>query len=232
MSRRGFLSQMWDLTKTASGLYLASAVLDTDEAQAQTTQPKRIISVNDLPIAPEDAVKSKDYTDRVNFGRVPLYDVRKHREIYIAKNFQVHEFNKRSTLANNKDGSLHDDFIRLDPNLVTLLQNTRDLVGPIDVVSGYRSNWYNNYLRSHGVKASKLSQHTSGRAADCKSKLPIRELADIFAQELAKLGIRGGIGVYDTFVHVDTAENVGRKRKPSRRWGNHIAKGYHVREAA
>lgn len=73
---------------------------------------------------------------------------------------------------------------------------------PFHLISGYRSPETNALLRlrTHGV-ASK-SQHTIGRAADIF--VEGRSLKQI--QKAALSLMAGGVGRYDSFVHVDTGK--------------------------
>lgn len=65
---------------------------------------------------------------------------------------------------------------------------------PIKVISGYRCSNHNNK-----VDGAKKSQHMLTQAADIM-------VDEISPQKIAKLahGIFNGIGVYDSFTHVDT----------------------------
>ena len=84
-----------------------------------------------------------------------------------------------------------------DPALFELLEKLRRGLGdaPITITSGYRCEKHNA-----AVGGSKNSQHLYGKAADIKVKgVNPREVAQI----ARTLGF-GGIGVYSSWVHVDT----------------------------
>ncbi|MBY0281909.1 MAG: DUF882 domain-containing protein [Alphaproteobacteria bacterium] len=99
----------------------------------------------------------------------------------------------------------------IDYKLLNLLHNITQKLGtqkPIHLVSGYRCLETNNRLRlNDGYGVAKHSQHTLGRAADIFIEgHSLRKIGQI-ALNLKS----GGVGRYDSFVHVDT----GRIR----RWG-------------
>ena len=67
------------------------------------------------------------------------------------------------------------------------------------VLSGYRSLAYNAK-----VGGASKSMHLVGRAADVTSPCYSPEQVQAIAFELQDDGIIGGVGVYQTFTHVDT----------------------------
>lgn len=92
----------------------------------------------------------------------------------------------------------------VDAGLINVLQELRDaLQRPVIVHSGNRCSKYNKK-----VKGAAKSQHLRGRAADISVK-------DVSPASLGRaieriLRGRGGLGVYDTFVHVDTRASAAR----------------------
>lgn len=117
---------------------------------------------------------------------IKIYSLKKDGELSLSKNFKVKEFRC-------KDGS---DTIKIDTELVTMLQKIRDIVGvPVKINSAYRTPSYNAK-----VGGAKNSYHTKGQACDivCSGKTPL----DI-AKIAESLGMRGIIK-YNTFTHVDT----------------------------
>src|ERR671918_512123 len=73
---------------------------------------------------------------------------------------------------------------------------------PLLVTSGYRTQATNERLRRHGIDAARNSFHLRGRAVDI-------QLPGIEPRVMARLGLLlglGGVGVYATFVHLDTGE--------------------------
>ena len=71
---------------------------------------------------------------------------------------------------------------------------------PIMVTSGYRTKATNDRLRRQGIDAARRSFHLLGRAADI-------QIDGVPAAHLAALGsdLRlGGVGIYATFIHLDT----------------------------
>ena len=104
----------------------------------------------------------------------------------LTENFTVKEFAC-------KDGS---DEILIDAKLVALLQDLRDHFGkPVVINSAYRTASHNA-----SVGGAKNSQHVLGKAADIYiSGVSPKQIAD-YAK---KLGVKG-VGLYSSFVHVDT----------------------------
>lgn len=109
----------------------------------------------------------------------------------LSKNFKVKEFAC-------KGGSCCKE-VKIDEKLVDYLQNIRNhFNASLTINSAYRCTEHNKK-----VGGSSNSNHTKGKAADIVVK-------GINPLEVAKyaesLGIKG-IGLYDTFVHIDTREN-------------------------
>lgn len=105
--------------------------------------------------------------------------------VRVSKDFVLREFEC-------KDGS-HQVVLKRD--LLDKLQRLRDLAGlPVVVTSGYRNPAYN--LK---VGGSPTSRHLRGEAAD----IQIPGLSPQQVAELAEKVGFNGIGVYDTFTHVD-----------------------------
>lgn len=112
--------------------------------------------------------------------------------IKVSKNFKLYEFQC-------KDGS---NLVKVDSVLVNKLQQLRDLIGkPIIVNSAYRTPEYNKK-----VGGSPNSQHVLGKAADIRvNGLTPKQLAN-YCEKIEF----GGIGIYKTFVHVDTRQGKAR----------------------
>lgn len=120
----------------------------------------------------------------------------------LTSNFELKEFAC-------KDGSIIPDNIL--PNIVELAENLqvlRDYLGfPIQINSGYRSPAYNE-----SVGGVKNSQHLLGKAADivCQKYTPEQLLAAVeklIAEGKVKFG---GVGIYNTFLHVDLRDKKAR----------------------
>ena len=106
--------------------------------------------------------------------------------IQISKNFKLKEFQC-------KDGS---QLVKVDSQLLHKLQELRDEIGkPIIINSGYRTPEYNKK-----VGGAQNSYHMQGKAADIQVN-GIKP-ADL-AKKAEKVGF-DGIGIYKTFIHVDT----------------------------
>jgi len=95
-------------------------------------------------------------------------------------------------------------FNTVDSELIRILQSFRDKIGePITISSGCRCPIYNAF-----ILGSENSQHMKGRAADIVTGNPIGD-QQYFLKEYSK---KYGIGVYDTFTHIDTRSG------PKARW--------------
>lgn len=113
--------------------------------------------------------------------------------IKLSKNFYLKEF-----ICKEGKGE-----VLISNGLIEKLQSLRDyLREPITIVSAYRSPAYNKK-----INGSPKSQHMYGRAVDIKvSGIDTGEVAKV----AMKLGFRG-IGIYDTFTHVDIREKLVNK---------------------
>ena len=128
---------------------------------------------------------------------VKTYSVKKDGSTYLSKNFKVSEFKCN-------DGS---DTVLISDKLVDLLQKIRDHFGvAVTINSGYRTSAYNKK-----VGGATNSQHVKGTAADIVAKgvdpLTVAQYAEYLMPN------SGGIGVYQTFTHVDV-------RTSRSRWDN------------
>ena len=116
------------------------------------------------------------------------YSLRRDGDLQLSPHFRLSEFASR-------DGA---DKVLVDEALVALLEAIRAATGgAVTINSGYRSPAHNAAVG--GVSSS---QHLYGRAADVvvdgASPLLVGQIAEYY------LDRRGGIGVYQTFTHVDT----------------------------
>ena len=123
----------------------------------------------------------------MNGAKVKAYSKAKDGSKQLTKNFKVREFAC-------KDGS---DVIFISMDLVEILQKIRDHFGkPVVINSAYRTPPYNEK-----VDGADYSQHLYGMAADISvSGVKPKDVA-AFAETL--LPKTGGIGIYDSFTHVD-----------------------------
>lgn len=112
----------------------------------------------------------------------------------LSTNFRVREFACT-------DGS---DPIFIDLELVTILQRIRTHFGKaVKITSAYRTP-----TKNKSCGGSDFSFHLYGMAADIKiSGISPKKVAS-YAEEL--LPYSGGIGVYDTFTHIDVRETKSR----------------------
>ena len=119
---------------------------------------------------------------------VGTYSLAREGDKLLSPHFRVREFACR-------DGA---DLVKIDTDLVELLERIRTAAcGAVTVNSGYRTASYNQK-----VGGARASQHLLGRAADIQvsgaSPLLVGQIAEYY------LGGHGGIGVYQTFTHLDT----------------------------
>lgn len=123
---------------------------------------------------------------------VKTYSLAKDGDTKLSKNFSVKEFRCR-------DGS---DKVLISSKTVDYLQKIRDHFGkPVTLNSGYRTPTYNK-----SIGGSPKSQHMYGRAADITVKDVSLEDVYLYAEQL---GV-GGLGYYDTFVHIDSRDDHAR----------------------
>ena len=125
---------------------------------------------------------------------VKTYSVKKDGSTYLSKNFKVSEFKCN-------DGS---DTVLISDKLVGLLQNIRDHFGAaVTINSAYRTESYNKK-----IGGATKSQHVNGTAADIvvKGATPL-EVAQYMEHIMPD---SGGIGVYQSFTHVDVRANRSR----------------------
>ena len=118
---------------------------------------------------------------------VTVYSKKKDGNKKVSTNFKVREFSCA-------DGS---DPIFISPELVSVLQNIRTHFGkPVTITSAYRTPTHNKKVG--GVNDS---MHLYGAAADIKIKDITPHQVAQYAEKL--LTGKGGIGVYNSFVHID-----------------------------
>lgn len=125
---------------------------------------------------------------------VKTYSVKKDGSTYLSKNFKVSEFKCN-------DGS---DTVLISDKLVGLLQKIRDHFGAaVTINSAYRTESYNKK-----IGGATKSQHVNGTAADIvvKGATPL-EVAQYVEHIMPD---SGGIGVYQSFTHVDVRANRSR----------------------
>ena len=119
---------------------------------------------------------------------VKVYSLAAEGSKQITPHFKVREFAC-------SDGS---DVVFVAPSLVDILEAIRVHFGrPVTITSGYRTVSYNAGLKN----SSKKSQHCNGLAADIKVEghTPL----EVYDYACSLLGDHGGVGIYNTFVHVD-----------------------------
>jgi len=121
-------------------------------------------------------------------ANVKVYNKSKTGNVNLSNNFKVREFAC-------KDGS---NTVKIDYELVCILQKIRDIGGAVTINSAYRTAAHNKKCGG-----ASNSYHLYGRAGDIKCKgLSIDNICKV----ANSLGVKGIIR-YGTFVHIDTRES-------------------------
>lgn len=135
----------------------------------------------------------------------------------LAPNFTLLEFACRCGPHPECDGVAvggvrYHDVVRVHPSLVVALQGARYFYGaPVRVHSGYRPDWYNADVEG----AAEGSTHTWGGGADVSvAGVTPDEVASFFRDAFGA----GGVGLYDTHVHVSVGREGGGDRRFGREW--------------
>ena len=125
---------------------------------------------------------------------IKVYTKAKNGGAKLSANFRVKEFAC-------KDGS---DPVFIDSELVAALQKIRSHFGkPVTITSAYRTP-----TRNKAVGGTVYSQHLYGKAADITvNGVKPKEVA-AYAEKI--LPNTGGIGIYDTFTHIDVRSTKAR----------------------
>ena len=119
---------------------------------------------------------------------VKVYSLSAEGAKQITPHFKVREFAC-------SDGS---DVVFVSQALADILENVRVHYGrPVTITSGYRTVSYNKTVNG----SSKKSQHCNGLAADIKVEGHTPK--EVYDYACSLLGDHGGVGIYNTFVHVD-----------------------------
>ena len=89
----------------------------------------------------------------------------------------------------------HCGELKIDEELMDLIQAARETLGPLRITSGFRCSEHNNNISSTGP----TGPHTTGKAIDIatKSSQQRKELIDYFASKVS------GLGIAKSFIHID-----------------------------
>lgn len=118
-------------------------------------------------------------------ANIKTFSKKRDGNISLSANFKVKEFAC-------KDGS---DIIKIDLDMIPILQKIRNLGGAVTINSAYRTEYWN---KKQGGASN--SYHLYGRAFDIKcSKISLDNICRI----ANALGVKGIIR-YQTFVHIDS----------------------------
>ena len=126
----------------------------------------------------------------------------------LTENFSMDEFEC-------KCGCVMPEFVKKNvQELAENLQVLRNHVGRLNLTNAYRCKYHNA-----DVGGAINSQHTKGKAADIKSRdINPKDMAaivdDLMKCESFKLG---GVGIYNTFTHVDIRGTRARWSKTSKK---------------
>ena len=95
----------------------------------------------------------------------------------------------------------HCGELKINSDIMDLLQQARNDLGPLSITSGYRCSEHNNNISSTGPNGP----HTTGKALDIsvKDSKHRKELITYFAPKVP------GLGIAKSFIHIDilTAED-------------------------
>ena len=124
---------------------------------------------------------------------INVYSKAKDGNKKLSTNFRVKEFACT-------DGS---DPVFIDAELVAVLQKIREHFGkPVTITSAYRTP-----TRNKEVGGTTYSQHLYGKAADIKISGVTPQKVAQYAETLLD---NGGIGIYNTFTHIDVRSTKSR----------------------
>ena len=102
----------------------------------------------------------------------------------------------------------HCGELKINSDIMDLLQQARNDLGPLSITSGYRCSEHNNNISSTGLNGP----HTTGKALDIsvKDSKHRKELITYFAPKVP------GLGIAKSFIHIDilTAED-GFEMRPN-----------------
>lgn len=136
------------------------------------------------------------YIGVIEMTTVVVYSKKKDGNKKVSTNFRVREFAC-------SDGS---DPVFIASELVAVLQKIRTHFGvAVTITSAYRTPPHNAR-----VGGKEFSFHLYGMAADIKAKGISPKKVGAYAETI--LGGRGGIGIYDTFTHIDVRSQKSRWR--------------------
>ena len=135
----------------------------------------------------EALVDGVDYSDPTGVGH-PLLRAAGYEDYRVSTHFTVRDFQTKDEAP----------YMRVASGLVAGLESMRTLVGPLEVISGYRHPHYN---RRRDVGGARYSRHQSGEAADIWSET--KSTIDLARAAIQAMGCGIGLGLGENTIHVD-----------------------------
>jgi len=102
----------------------------------------------------------------------------------------------------------HCGELKIHSDLMDLLQEAREVLGPLSINSGYRCSEHNNKISKTGPSGP----HTTGKAVDIavRDSQHRKQLITYFAPEVT------GLGIAKSFIHIDLLyEEDGFEMRPN-----------------
>ena len=102
----------------------------------------------------------------------------------------------------------HCGELKIHSDLMDLLQEAREVLGPLSINSGYRCSEHNNKISKTGPNGP----HTTGKAVDIavRDSQHRKQLITYFAPEVT------GLGIAKSFIHIDLLyEEDGFEMRPN-----------------
>ena len=142
-------------------------------------------------------------------------------DVQLEKNFMASDFVRPEKGGYLEANPIPPENVPMDPGFMSALQGTRDYVNSPMVVSpegGFRpqahpreKDKFDKFLAGGGDPATfEPGTHVQGKAADVNIQ-GLTQFEQAMAFERNPAFKNGGIGIYDTHIHVDTAGTKARR---------------------
>ncbi|NSW88069.1 MAG: DUF882 domain-containing protein [Syntrophobacteraceae bacterium] len=163
-----------------------------------------VLAVQPLIWIPSDEIEAA-VAEKHCTGRLTLHNRNTGESIAVRYLDKKGRFDQNACARLNRFFRCHHTgtICRINPKLFVLLDSVRCRLGarerPYVLYSGYRSPEYNRVLKAEDPDVAKKSFHTRGMAADIAIEgVSLRDI-----RRSAKALKKGGVGIYDCFVHLD-----------------------------